>query len=321
MTMILTCLAKDFIVQASDRRFSYPDKSKPPEDHNNKALIYGNHFVFAFTGLARLSGKSAIDWAAQQMSEKEGLEAAVLHLGNRASDLMNNFYSSYPADKKKLAFVGAGFADIEEGGRLKRKPLRIVISNFRGEKGTWLAQSRKEFIVYYDWLPERHICELFVAGQKLSDDRKNKLNKLIAFCLRHKKGPETIGRLLTREIQAVADGGNETVGKNIMCTFVPRAFGSGIKIHPGAMLLENPINSTEPQRLEPVKFVSVHDRFAFPPPFDSPRFVYIAGDNQALPYHSPIYVFPRNVVQMSMDEISITVPPVVQIPSSQVDTP
>ena len=65
MTIILTCLMKDFIVQASDRRFSYPDRSKPPEDHNNKALIYSNHFVFAFTGRARLKDKSAINWAAQ----------------------------------------------------------------------------------------------------------------------------------------------------------------------------------------------------------------------------------------------------------------
>jgi hypothetical protein len=159
MTIILTCLTKEFIVQASDRRFSYPDRSKLPEDHNNKALIYSNHFVFSFTGLARLKGKSAIDWAAQQLSERDNLEDSVIHLGNQASDLMNHYYSSFRPESKMLAFVGAGFANIEENGRQSRKPLRIVISNFRGENDTRLKRGRKEFIVYFDWLPEKRQFE------------------------------------------------------------------------------------------------------------------------------------------------------------------
>src|SRR5258708_20920089 len=146
MTMILTCLANDYIVQASDRRLTegVGKKVRVVENHSNKALIYSNHFVFAYTGLARLSFKSAIDWAAQQLSEKENLEDAIKHLGNRASDLMNsnhflNLYSRSPAHVKRLAFVGSGFADvIEEGGMKNRRPLHIVISNFRGEDDTWL---------------------------------------------------------------------------------------------------------------------------------------------------------------------------------------
>src|SRR6266699_5067855 len=123
MTMILTCLAKDYIVQASDRRLTevVGKKVRVVEDHSNKALIYSNCFAFAYTGLAKLPSKSAIDWAAQQLSEKENLGDAVLHLGNQASDLMNskligNFYSRFPAHVKRLAFVGAGFANIEENG-------------------------------------------------------------------------------------------------------------------------------------------------------------------------------------------------------------
>src|SRR5437870_13171507 len=109
MTIILTCLTKGFIVQASDRRFSYPDGSRPSEDHSNKALIYSNHFVFAFTGKATLKGKPAIDWAGQQLCERATIGDAVTHLGNQAADLMNHYYSGYRQMEKRLAFVGAGF--------------------------------------------------------------------------------------------------------------------------------------------------------------------------------------------------------------------
>jgi hypothetical protein len=326
MTMILTCITKDFIVQASDRRLSAATGKtvQVVEDHSNKALIYSNHFVFAYTGLVKLhSGfPSAIDWAAQKLSEKENLGDAVLHLGNSASDLMRtsyiqNMYSRSPAYVKRLAFVGAGFADVNDAWQ--RWPLRIVISNFRREDGNWLLQPHEVFRVDFDLLPERSTFELFVAGQQLSIERKEKLTKLLAWCFRHKKGPETIGRLLTREIQAVAEK-TVTVGKNIMCTFAPRAFGSNIRYHFGSMLVENPVISAEPQHLGLAKIVSIHDRFAIPPPFDDPRFVYVAGDNQALPYYGPILVVPGSpgsVLQMEMSDGSLTVPPVSRASSPQ----
>src|SRR5579884_1327211 len=141
MTQILICLAKDFIVLASDRRLTrrVEGKVKLDDDHSNKALIYSNHFAFAYTGLAKLDDQypTAIDWAAQQLSEKENIGDAVIHLGNRASDLVNLGLISREA---RPAFVGAGFADIEEGGKRNRKPFRIVISNFfRKDDGAWTA--------------------------------------------------------------------------------------------------------------------------------------------------------------------------------------
>src|SRR6266704_3318238 len=274
MTMILTCLAKDYIVQASDRRLTEAvgKKVRVVEDHSNKALIYSNHFVVAYTGLARLPFTSAIDWAAQQLSEKENLEDGVLHLGNRSSDLMNsnlirNRYVRSPAHVKRLAFVGAGFADvIFQDGMSPRRPLRIVISNFRGEDGTWLEQPRNVFRVDFHLLPENRDFELFVDGQQLPTDKQAQFTEILKRWFKRKVGPETMGRLLTREIQATADK-NTRVGKNIMCTFVPREYVDSVRYQFGAVLLKSPVISNEPQVLEPAEVVSVHDRFALPPPF------------------------------------------------------
>ncbi len=329
MTMILTCLANDYIVQASDRRLieAVGKKVRVVEDHSNKALIYSNHFVFAYTGLARLPFTSVIDWAAKQLSEKENLQDAVLHLGNRASDLMNsnlirNRYARSPAHVKRLAFVGAGFADVVfEGGVKNRRPLRIVISNFRGEDGTWLEQPRNVFRVDFHLLPENRDFELFVEGQQLPKDRQTQFTDILKRWFKRKVGPETMGRLLTREIQAVAET-NEKVGKNIMCMFVPRAYGDNVRYHFGAVLFKSPVISDEPQLLEPVEVISVHHRFALPPPFDAPRFVYMRGDNKAFPYEGPVLVVPGQVVPpITMHGGSITIPPVTLVPDPQADTP
>ncbi len=331
MTMILTCLAKDYIVQASDRRLTEAvgKKVRVVEDHSNKALIYSNHFVFAYTGLARLPFTSAIDWAAQQLSEKENLQDAVLHLGNRASDLMNsnlfrNRYSRFPAQVKRLAFVGAGFGIVVlEDGTASRRPLRLVISNFFSieDGGTWLLQPRNEFSVASHWLPEGRDFELFVSGQQLPKDRQTQFTDILKRWFKRKVGPETMGRLLTREIQAAAEK-NPSVGKNIMCTFVPREYVDSVRYQFGAVLLKSPVISNEPQVLEPAEVVSVHDRFALPPPFDGPRFVYVRGDNQAFPYEGPVLVVPGQVVPpITMHDMSITTPPFVRIPPPQADTP
>lgn len=71
--MILTCLTKDFVMQASDRRLTETTVEKVVKfkDQNNKALIYRNHFAFAITGMARLVDTPTIDWAAQRLSEKK----------------------------------------------------------------------------------------------------------------------------------------------------------------------------------------------------------------------------------------------------------
>lgn len=329
MTLILTCLTKDFVVQASDRRLTATigNRVEVIEDHSNKALIYSNHFAFAYTGLAKLLDISAIDWAAQQLSEKKNLKDAVLHVGNRASDLMNsnpfrNYYTRFPASVKRLAFVGAGFNQLVINGKQILAPIRIVVSNFfRSEDKTWVAVPYRHFSVSYNCLPERQRFTLFVAGIHLSKERTNGLNDRIKWSLRHKEGPELIGRLLSGEIQEVADE-NDLVGKNIMCTFVPRAFGTGTRVHWGGLFFPPLVMSTEPQVLEPIAVKSVHDHFVFPPPFDAPRFEYFAGDNKVLPYHIPAYAGPGYVLPSHrIDEMTITVTPPTQMPHQQEDMP
>ncbi len=322
MTMILTCLTKDYVVQASDRRLTriMDGKVELFKDQSNKALVYANHFVFAYTGKAQLGLTPTIDWAAQKLSEKDALENAVYHLKDRANDVMKNWYSNRSLGEVMVGFVGAGFAEMKERGRWFLKPLRIMISNFTEKNGMWVPV--KEFKVDYEPLQAGQKHRLFVSGRPLSKERQNALNKILRWCLRNKRAqrPETIGRFLAREILNAAET-DECIGKNIMCTFVPREFinDGSISLHLGGMFLEDPVISTEPQQLKPRNLVSLHDRFAFPPPFDRPRIVYIDNSDNAPACYTPMYVHSGGVIpEINISDISITIPPFIQVPDASV---
>src|SRR2546425_5373186 len=138
MTMILTCLTKNFTVQVSDRRISTIKDNKVQwyDDKSNKALVYQNQFVFAYAGQAeipiRKNGQyiyiSTIDWAAEYLSKGKNLDDAVYNLKYRATELMNsNSIRKLPGYKRRIAFVGAGFDEVEGGSKRIRRPLRIMI--------------------------------------------------------------------------------------------------------------------------------------------------------------------------------------------------
>lgn len=318
--MILTCLTKDFVMQASDRRLTETTVEKVVKfkDQNNKALIYRNHFAFAITGMARLVDTPTIDWAAQRLSEKKNLWYAVRHLESGATEQLNsnrirNYYSSFPVSAKRLAFVGAGFAHREIDGKHILAPLRVVISNFYRRKDDAWITPYEQFKSSYDWLPEHKDFELFEAGVLLSKERKEELTNRIQCCLLDKEGPEAVARLLVSEIQPVADQ-NDHVGRDIMCAFVPGECreSDDLKIHFSGMLMQTPVPSAEPQTLEPIEDLSVHDRIAFLPPHDEPQFVYVDGNNKVFPFRSPIHVvFGKVQWPTQLEGLNVTVPPFV----------
>lgn len=341
MTMILTCLTKDFVIQSSDRRISkvIDNKVQWYDDQSNKALVYKSQFVFAYTGQAtipvRKNGQiidiSTIDWAAEQLSKGKNLEEAVFNLKYRATELMNaNYVRKLPGYKRRVAFVGAGFEEIENGGKQARRPLRIMIENCIDDGGSILDVPRDEFRVQHDPLGNSDAA-LYVAGQPLRPRRiEVEFSRLLKSSAQHNVNPEKIGVLLTGKILDTAKAmhkDRKTVGENIMCICVPQAYvdkdDDVMKIPiTGGIRCEISTNSDGSLILKPMENVPLEDRIRFLPSFDSPnsafdspRFAYIAEDNQALPYHSPVYVrLGRIVPTFSSSGLSATFTPNVSNP-------
>src|SRR5436853_3130789 len=113
-----------------------------------------------------------------------------------------------------------------------------MISNVIEKNDT--RSPRKEFIIESEALQVERTFKLFSSGRPLSKERRNALNNILRWCLRHKKAqrPETIGRFLAREILKAAET-DKYIGTNIMCTFVPRAFinDDSFSIHLGSLLM------------------------------------------------------------------------------------
>jgi hypothetical protein len=324
MTMILTCLTKDFVVQASDRRLTYRRGKKitHKEDNRNKALIYENHTVFAYTGLATLSHHMfAIDWAAQLLSQPADFRDAIGYLCESATLLMKTRpFSEYTADQRRLGFVGAGFINWVEAGMTVRRPTYFIISNFMNQEGIPQPPPYSTFKAYYNYpLPYGEpTFKLFRAGQPLEEDGEKKLNRALRKCFQKRQGrvrPETVGRLLTRAIQETA-GINKKVGKNIICTFVPKEYredtGNNREIHAGGLILNRPGISDGHQQVTPPRHLTEQERFMMLPLGDLPRCLYIPGDSSSLPLYKAVHVFHGQVIpELCIDDMVLTIPPVI----------
>ena len=327
MTVILTCLTNEYVVQASDRQLSAIDEQgrvRPTSRDSNKALTYKNQFSFAYTGLADLpkqkSGQTAIDWASERLKEGKNLDEVVDQLKYRITDLLNtNQVRKLPARKRRLAFVGAGFEESVSDGQVIRSPLYLLIENFIEDDGSYLDEPRDEFRVVKKRLYRgRGVAALYVAGQRLDDDetRERTLARTCIRYVQHHVRPEEIGVLLVQEIQAMAAKENSVVGKHSMCTFVPRAYAEfsaeNHLVHIGTMLVENPLTSATPGVLEPVEHASLRERIVILGRFDAPRSFYIDGDGGALPSYSPLYVAPNQVVpSIITSDMSLAHSPIV----------
>ena len=321
MTMISTCLTQDFVIQASDRRISkvIDNKVQWYDDQTNKALVYKSQFVFAYTGQAtipvRKNGQtidvSTIDWAAEQLTKGKKLEEAIYHLKYRATELMNaNYVRKLPGYKRRVAFVGAGFEEIESSGKQIRRPLRIMIENCIDDDGSILDVPRDDFRVQHNPL-HTSVAALYVAGQQLEENMEKEFSRLLKLSAQHGVIPEQIGVLLSRKLQDTAKAmpkDRKTVGENMLCICVPKAYFDNdddvMKVPiTGGIRVEISTKGDGSLILKPMENVPLEERIRFLPSFDfphsafdSPRFAYIAEDKKAQPYHSPVYVRPGKIV-------------------------
>jgi len=136
MTLIVTFVDRNFVIQTSDRRVTYP-APRPPDDQFNKATLIGNHCTISFTGMAQM-GPTAHDirtdewmYAALMRNVPGSLEEACLALQEEGSDAV----APIPLEpvEKRLAFVAAGWLSGQPG-----VPTVACITNALSKSGAWL---------------------------------------------------------------------------------------------------------------------------------------------------------------------------------------
>lgn len=138
MTLNITTVAPDCIVQASDRRMVAMPSGKPESDSANKGLILEAEdgvFAITYAGIGRYAAKRTDIWLAERMADEGVPELPICKGISMIADLATDWFRKFPksADRRHT-FVVAGW---EQGSQ--PTPRLWSIGNCLADDGGTLA--------------------------------------------------------------------------------------------------------------------------------------------------------------------------------------
>jgi len=223
MTLILSCLTNEYVIQVSDRRLTFPN-GEIAEDNENKAVDWAGQVIFGYTGLARIHLTTPTDyWLAEALLKSVSPQGTI-----SLNDVIESVrikatkdFKQEVAKNKRLTIIGIGWVQLLE--TKDTKPAICWISNYLDDAGNELPEPYEEFksnLLIFNQLPNGFI--VVAIGQQVNPDKASSLKHNIARCLRHKDiGPEPISRLLIEVIRDVAKY-NITVGRSVLVACIPK---------------------------------------------------------------------------------------------------
>lgn len=218
MTLIIGCITRDYVVLASDRRFTWEPPIKDPDDNKNKSVLLCGHFQLGYTGFGELQGKRADIWIADVLQGKQPAEYF-----RTIRDTSTRLFRAVGAspERKRQTFLAVGFSSLP-GNPGTLHPLVVAISNCLNEQGLTLDRAEPQFTVRVWGIPPRRPQFLCWAGQRLQRDEFLRLRRFLDRHVARGGGPDGVARLLASQIQMVANR-NSKVGKSLMISALPRS--------------------------------------------------------------------------------------------------
>ena len=234
MTLILTCITDQFVIQVSDRRLTYlngPNVGKLMDDDRNKAVLWNSTVAVAYTGVTPIDGVETDNWLASTLVEaaRSGVEPEVApylsYLRDRSTDAFRRLTQLH-GRVFAHAFVGAGwglFGDRrypERGERLS--PYYVLVSNACAPDGSWKSNPDTEFVWSgQGFAPKPGLLRVINTGQPLALQEHRVLTRRLREVMKHDAGPSSAARCLVKAVRGVA-ARNSAVGSNLMVTCIPR---------------------------------------------------------------------------------------------------
>jgi hypothetical protein len=302
MTLVLTFISRNFVVQASDRRLTSLDGSVF-EDEENKATFWWMHGSVAYTGLARIGREPTADWALFPFHDSPlSFGYAMTSLRDAATDALKKLPRPRGTSQekwtgiKRITFVGAGYNRVRDPSKLglPMSPDELYaawhkVTNFELPNGDILPESRDQFWDIVSWLGEGG-AHLTWSGAALRRYEKIRLNRDIRRCIAHTSLPETVARILARHIRDVNQrqafqnpGGFPTVGRSVTCSIVERPDMN----HPGGDIHLS-------GNLIPIDGSSLVEADIFTWRSANPiRYIYYPSDLSQLRHYGPNWVTPQ----------------------------
>ena len=215
MTLILSCITNDFVLQVSDRCLSDLRTGRSIEQEANKAVFLSNRVAFAYTGLAVIEGKPADIWLRDVLTPSTSIGDGVRLIVDEATRAFAEMPGSLAA--KRQAFVGAGWTRFSPASELE--PFCIIISNALARNGSWLPRALPEFSGEGKRL---HSGCIWTDLSRLPARRKTQLNRVLRNLRNRGLGAGAVARCFVNEVRAIADV-DTSVGRGLMVNSIPRA--------------------------------------------------------------------------------------------------
>jgi hypothetical protein len=225
MTLILTCLTHDFIVQISDRRLGDLVTGIPKDDDANKVVAYWNIAAFSYTGLSYVSKTQTDHWIVDQLapladpSQFTPYDLGAKLAASATTEFQKGWMSKLSKSYKRHAFVCGAWVTLPTN---QVRPMIMRVSNFHDRKGNKLSEPSYIFSRSIRILDPFVPVYLEVTGQDqaIDDDLKKETENQIRACVKKGTSPEPIARILRILMRKVATK-NTAVGKNLLEMSLP----------------------------------------------------------------------------------------------------
>jgi hypothetical protein len=210
MTLIISYLTPDFILQVSDRRLTVSD-GKVDNDAANKGIVYCGRMALAYTGRSKVGAENTDEWVTKILQSATTLPEVVEIIRDRASAHFNAF--AVAPQERRLAFVGAGWA-LNADGPTRRVFCRI--SNFHNGLKE-LPRGSTDFSAVHQIIESGEPAQMVVTGRQLTEDEF----RLLWLALKNNQDPSDAVLGIIHAIRIVARR-DSAVGKNIVAVYLPR---------------------------------------------------------------------------------------------------
>jgi hypothetical protein len=225
MTLILSFLTPEYVLQASDRRFVRENAAGDViycDDERNKAIFWRGRVAYAFAGLADLGDKGRTDlWLGRQLFEARNSPNMNAVLTRLAGACDREFARERNAKLSPAArvqdFVCVGWATVD--GKEPFRPYLAQISNHHGA-AVPLARAPGTFNVRRKVLNESEMV-LHQAGTSLGHEETRAFYERLGALAHSQPGPDLVAIALLEKIREVASR-CDAVGSGVMLNIIPR---------------------------------------------------------------------------------------------------
>jgi hypothetical protein len=218
VTLVLSYVSNDFVVQVSDRRLSRGGEPLPTEF--NKAVVWCGLAVIGYTGFAfvdrrqRQPDDQVDEWIMEQLYRRDSVESVLTVLEAESPAWVNRMPGAWRAQ----AYSVVGWAPQRDRGVV---PFSAVVSNFHDDQGRVSNATTADFTRLLACPPP---MPWFVGqvGEPLSLAEIRTMKKALDRLIGETVAPDRVANVLVQIVRMVAARVPERVGGAVMVSCLPR---------------------------------------------------------------------------------------------------